>query len=375
MNKVLIIIFSFFLFISCVEKKEKHSIDYNLIKTESPKYAKGFNIEYYDKFQVINIFNPWKENEIQEKIFVTTSDDITFPPKSIVIKSPLKKIAITSCTHIEFINLLGEVEKIKGVCSPELIYNNTIQQLYKEKKITNLGDAFNINIEQLLNLNPDGIMLATYNKQDNNTQRLEHCGIKLLYNNEWTESSLLGRAEWIKYFGILFDKKAEADSIFFKIESNYKEATQLATQIKNKKSVMVGSNFKGTWYVPGGKSFMGQLLNDAGAEYYFSNTDDTQSIPLNFETVLDKFYNADVWLNAPTATMQELFSIDPRHKLFKSAQHNDVYAFLAKSNKNGANDFWESGVAHPDLLLKDMIWALYPEVMANYSPYYILKLK
>lgn len=154
-------------------------------------------------------------------------------------------------------------------------------------------------------------MLATYNKQDNNTQRLEHCGIKLLYNNEWTESSLLGRAEWIKYFGILFDKKAEADSIFFKIESNYKEATQLATQIKNKKSVMVGSNFKGTWYVPGGKSFMGQLLNDAGAEYYFSNTDDTQSIPLNFETVLDKFYNADVWLNAPTATMQELFSIDP----------------------------------------------------------------
>ena len=154
MNKVLIIIFSIFLFISCVEKKEKHSIDYNLIKTESPKYAKGFNIEYYDKFQVINIFNPWKENEIQEKIFVTTSDDITFPPKSIVIKSPLKKIAITSCTHIEFINLLGEVEKIKGVCSPELIYNNTIQQLYKEKKITNLGDAFNINIEQLLNLNP-----------------------------------------------------------------------------------------------------------------------------------------------------------------------------------------------------------------------------
>ena len=220
MNKVLIIIFSIFLFISCVEKKEKHSIDYNLIKTESPKYAKGFNIEYYDEFQVINIFNPWKENEIQEKIFVTTSDDITFPPKSIVIKSPLKKIAITSCTHIEFINLLGEVEKIKGVCSPELIYNNTIQQLYKEKKITNLGDAFNINIEQLLNLNPDGIMLATYNKQDNNTQRLEHCGIKLLYNNEWTESSLLGRAEWIKYFGILFDKKAEADCILFKRECN-----------------------------------------------------------------------------------------------------------------------------------------------------------
>lgn len=363
------------LLFSCNSKTKNHKINDKPIKIETPKYAKGFNIEYYENYKVLNIFNPWDKGNIQEKIYITSEKNLTFPKNNVVIITPIENIAISSCTHIEFINLLDSVNIIKGVCSPELIYNSTIQKLYKEKKITNLGDAFNINIELLLNLNPQGLMLSTYNKQDNNTKRLEQSGIQLLYNNEWTESTLLGRAEWIKYFGILLDKKEKADSIFNHIEANYLSAKKLAKSITNKKSVMVGSNFKGTWYVPGGQSYMGQLLKDSGADYYYSNTSDTQSIPLNFETVLDKFHNADVWLNAPTSTIQELFEIDSRHKLFNSAIKGEVYAFLARTNSYGANDFWESGIAHPDLLLKDIIWALYPELLTEYIPTYILKLK
>ena len=375
MKKILFLFSLTVLLFSCNSKTENHKINDKPIKIETPKYAKGFNIEYYENYKVLNIFNPWEKGNIQEKIYITSEKNLTFPKNNVVIITPIENIAISSCTHIEFINLLDSVNIIKGVCSPELIYNSTIQKLYKEKKITNLGDAFNINIELLLNLNPQGLMLSTYNKQDNNTKRLEQSGIQLLYNNEWTESTLLGRAEWIKYFGILLDKKEKADSIFNHIEANYLLAEKLAKSIPNKKSVMVGSNFKGTWYVPGGQSYMGQLLQDSGADYYYSNTSDTQSIPLNFETVLDKFHNADVWLNAPTSTIQELFEIDSRHKLFNSAIKGEVYAFLARTNSYGANDFWESGIAHPDLLLKDIIWALYPELLTEYIPTYILKLK
>lgn len=375
MKKILFLFSLTVLLFSCNSKTENHKINDKPIKIETPKYAKGFNIEYYENYKVLNIFNPWDKGNIQEKIYITSEKNLTFPKNNVVIITPIENIAISSCTHIEFINLLDSVNIIKGVCSPELIYNSTIQKLYKEKKITNLGDAFNINIELLLNLNPQGLMLSTYNKQDNNTKRLEQSGIQLLYNNEWTESTLLGRAEWIKYFGILLDKKEKADSIFNHIEANYLSAKKLAKNITNKKSVMVGSNFKGTWYVPGGQSYMGQLLKDSGADYYYSNTSDTQSIPLNFETVLDKFHNADVWLNAPTSTIQELFEIDSRHKLFNSAIKGEVYAFLARTNSYGANDFWESGIAHPDLLLKDIIWALYPELLTEYIPTYILKLK
>lgn len=375
MKKILFLFSLTVLLFSCNSKTENHKINDKPIKIETPKYAKGFNIEYYENYKVLNIFNPWEKGNIQEKIYITSEKNLTFPKNNVVIITPIENIAISSCTHIEFINLLDSVNIIKGVCSPELIYNSSIQKLYKEKKITNLGDAFNINIELLLNLNPQGLMLSTYNKQDNNTKRLEQSGIQLLYNNEWTESTLLGRAEWIKYFGILLDKKEKADSIFNHIEANYLSANKLAKSITNKKSVMVGSNFKGTWYVPGGQSYMGQLLQDSGADYYYSNTSDTQSIPLNFETVLDKFHNADVWLNAPTSTIQELFEIDSRHKLFNSAIKGEVYAFLARTNSYGANDFWESGIAHPDLLLKDIIWALYPELLTEYIPTYILKLK
>lgn len=374
MNKFFFSIITTLLLFSCTNTTEKQSETNIPNSVETPKYANGFTIEYYDDYSVLNILNPWNLNEIQEKIYVTK--DKTLDKKDgIVIQAPIKNIAISSCTHIEFINLLNKIDIIKGICNPELIYNDTIQQLYKKNKIINLGDAFNINIEQLLLLNPDGIMLSTYNKQDNNTKKLDQCGIKQLFNNEWTESTLLGRAEWIKYFGILLDKKSEADSIFSIIEKNYLYAKQISQQVKHKKTVMVGSNYKGTWYVPGGKSYMGQLLKDAGADYYYANTDEKQSIPLNFEIVLEKFHDADVWLNAPTSTMEELYATDSRHKLFKAAQNNNVYAFLAKSNSTGANDFWESGIAHPDLLLKDIIWALYPDILNNYTPNYILKLK
>ena len=120
---------------------------------------------------------------------------------------------------------------------------------------------------------------------------------------------------------------------------------------------------------------MGRLFVDAGADYFYANDTTTGSLPLNFETVLNQFSKADVWLNAPVASLPELLKMDERHRLFTSAQQGNVYGFWARTKPSGANDFWESAVVHPDLVLKDVIWALHPELLPNYTPIYLIRLK
>ena len=289
-------------------------------------------------------------------------------------KQEIKSLAITSCTHIEFLNLLGELSSVKGVCNPELIYNESLLKRVAQGEVISLGDAFNTNIERLLLLNPDALMMSSYNQQDENSKRIEAAGIPVIYNNEWMESTLLGRAEWIKLIGAFYGQDQLADSLFNVMESAYLNAMQLTSELKDKPSVMAGGNFKGTWYMPSGASYMGRLFDDAGAHYRYANEMSAGSLPLNFETVLHEFANCDIWLNAPTQSMQELMEMDSRHGLFEPAKQGRVYGFYNRINEQGGNDFWESAVAHPDIVLQDVIWAIYPELMENYVPTYISKL-
>ncbi len=327
--------------------------------TLAVKYATGFEVDYFSHYKRVTINNPWAAGETLAVYYLTKNDTTQVPANGVKLTTPLKRLAVTSCTHYEFLQMLGCLESVVGVCNPELAYNATIRSRFADGKITSLGDAFNTNTECLLALHPDALMLASYNQQDNNSKRLQASGIPLIYNNEWTESTALARAEWIKLVATFFDQEAIACQLFDTIESHYLQAKTLAANIDHKPTVMAGGNFKGTWYMPGGRGYMAQLFADAGADYLYKDNEETASLPLSFETVLHQFANAEVWLNAPTATMSELLAMDARHGLFAAAKNGEVYGFYARTLPSGANDFWESGVAHPDLILKDLIWALH----------------
>ena len=173
-----------------------------------------------------------------------------------------------------------------------------------------------------------------------------------------------------------YDKEQIADSIFQQIEEDYLSASEIARNVLQKPTIMAGGNFKGTWYVPTGNSYMGQLFVDAGADYFYAdNCAESASLALNFETILNDFHDVDVWLNAPTTTLEALMQMDSRHGLFRAAQEGRVYGFYARILPDGANDFWESAVAHPDIVLKDVIWALHPDLLSEYVPTYIVRLR
>jgi iron complex transport system substrate-binding protein len=324
----------------------------------------------------VEVFNPWERNSSLGVYYLVSDKSVQVPQDGISLQIPLKTLGITSCTHIEFLNLLGTLSTVKGASTPDLIYNKTLQQAYQKGELTHLGDAFKIDFEKLLLLNPNALMIACYsNQKDENARRLQSAGIKLIYNNEWMEESLLARAEWIKFIAAFYNKERLADSIFQTIEENYIQIKTLASQAVKKPTIISGGNFKGTWYMPSGKVFMSKLYTDAGGDYFYANDTTMGSLPLNFETVLLYQQHADVWLNAQVNSIEELLIQDERHALFDAVKNKRVYSFNARSNERGADDFWEGAVAHPDVVLSDVIWALHPDLMPDYRPFYIKQLK
>ena len=333
------------------------------------QYAQGFQLIEHDNFTEAVIFDPWEKGKVMQRyVLAREGVEISEGTEGKVVRIPIKRLAATSCTHVGFLAELAETSSLCGICSPYIIYNKIPST---EEGCADLGDAMQVNPERVLLTHPEAVMISTYAQGDGVRQYLEKSDIAIIYNNEWTEQSPLARAEWIRLIGAFFDKKQEADSIFNAVAEEYNKTREMVKeQVKEKRSIMAGNNFRGTWYMPSGKVYTGQLYKDAGASYFYENDSTNGSIPLTEETVLLRFRDADVWVNSTARNMQELREIDEKHTWFKSYQMGEVYNFMKRSTETGANDFWESAVVHPERLLNDLVWALYPELMPDYEPYY-----
>lgn len=365
MSKTLYILISLLFFISCGNKKSTQPTNQPI--NQSTTYAQGFSIQDFENYKEVTVFSPWKKGEVYAKYFLIVDDNTEVPNNGIKVKIPLQALAVASVTHLEFLSLLEEVDKITGICTPKLAYNQQVQHNLTSGKITDLGDPFSINVEKTMMLKPNALMMSGYNQSDANAQRIQQAGIPVIYNNEWMETSLLGRAEWIKFVGAFFNKSHQSDSIFNEIETRYNEMKTKAVSVANKPKIMAGSNFRGTWYMPAGWSFMAELFRDAGGDYFYANDTTTGSLPLNLETVLKNFSDTDIWLNCNFATISELVENDSKHALFRPIKENKVYNFNKRLLPTTANDFWESAVARPDLLLGDVIAVLHPEILQDWE--------
>ncbi|MBQ8100457.1 MAG: ABC transporter substrate-binding protein [Paludibacteraceae bacterium] len=338
------------------------------------QYARGFVLTEHEGCTEVVIADPWQKGRIMQRYYlVKRGSGVQSRPDGIVLEVPIRRLAATSCTHVGFLDALNETGSLCGICSPWLVYTPVPSV---EDGCADLGDAMQVNGERVLLTHPEAVMISTYAQGDGVRQYLQKSGVPLIYNNEWTEAHPLARAEWIRLVGAFYDKQAEADSIFREVENSYNSLRSRVLQAApRKRSVMAGNNFRGTWYMPSGKVYTGQLYRDAGASYFYENDTSDGSIPLSIETVVLNFRDADVWVNSTARTLQELAELDSKHTWFKAWQTGEVYNFLKRTSEMGANDFWESAVVHPERLLADLVWVLYPELMpADYEPYYTCRL-
>ena len=158
------------------------------------------------------------------------------------------------------------------------------------------------------------------------------------------------------------------------IEKRYNFLKDKTQNLTNKPTILYGNNFKGSWYMPGGKSYMAQILNDAGANYYFRNDTTKGTLHMSIESVIDIMQDSDYWLSPSANSMKELKNADKHYKIFKAFKTGKVFNYTERVNANGFNDYWESGVMNPDIILSDIIHILHPDLLEDYKLYYYKQL-
>ena len=372
--KIVYYLLSLLLLTACAQKRDKASGN-PAAESVKLEYAEGFTIGKATDYTVVTVLNPWKEGTVYDRYYLVKKEGRAVPEDGKKILIPLKSMVANSATQLEFLQLLGVLDRVTGVCSSKYIYNPTILAGVADGKVKDLGDAFNLDMENLLLLRPQAVMTSAYNAEDENSKKMVRTGLNIIYDIEWQEKNLLGRAEWIKFIGAFFDKEALADSIFKDVEKNYNGLRQRVESLSSAPVVMSGQDFRGTWSMPAGKSFNAQLFRDAGARYFYDSDKTSGSIPSNLESALVNFRDADVWVGVQAASLGELAKADSKYKLFKAYKAGNVYNYNKRMNAAGGNDYWESAVARPDLLLSDMIKVFHPALLPGYELFYMQKLK
>ncbi len=364
MRRLLLILFPFVL-LGCQSGEQQSEVP-----TQNA-YAQGFAIVDGENYQTVVVYSPWENGKELERYYLVTNEEIETPQDGLRIVIPVTKWVATSATHVGFLHALNETDRLVGVCNKERIYTPLASEC------TDLGDDIQLSTERVLLTYPQAIMLNTYGESDLTPARLQKTGIPLIYNIEWTEQHPLGKAEWIRFVGAFAGKQQEADSVFRVVVEEYERLRSLGLTVpdEERKRLLTGNDFRGTWYVPAGNTYMGMLIQDAGARYAFAGDKSGQSVPLSIEKCLLHFQDADVWIGSNAHTLNELAQIDEKHTWFKAYQTGEVYNFEKRATQEGANDFWETGTVHPEYILQDLIWALYPEVIdTDYEPWFVEKL-
>lgn len=332
------------------------------------KYSSLLQIVKHADYTVVMIRNPWDTLKVLHT-YLLADREKPLPehlPEGTVVRTPLQKSVIYSSVHCSLWSELDELKGIGGVCGLEYIKLPQIQEGCRNGSIVNVGNSMNPDIERIIDLRPDAILLSPF-ENSGGYGRVGKLNIPIIECADHMETSALGRAEWMRLYGLLLGKEAQADSLFAGIEKEYLTLTQ-QVKSQNLKRPTVISEMKNSsaWYIPGGNSTMGHLYQDAGADYVFAYLSNSGSVPLAFETVFDRGGNADIWLikyNQPQdKTYSELERDYAPYARFKAFQDRKVYG----CNTNHV-PFYEESPFHPELLLKDLIKIFHPELLPDYD--------
>ncbi|MEN8125475.1 MAG: ABC transporter substrate-binding protein [Bacteroidota bacterium] len=378
MNKILIPFFVFFLIFSCKnDKNNEVIISENNNSNSSIKYAKGFDIEYFKNYTKLIIKTPYPDADIEYEYFLI-HHGIEIPKalkNKTIIRTPVKKIVATSTTHIPMIELLNEENTLIGFPQTQYISSKKTVALIKKDKVKELGNVQDINTEILLYLKPELVIGFSLTKGSKMFKNIENTGISVIFNGDWLEETPLGRAEWIKFFGALYDKKEQADSIFSNIDIKYNEAKKIALLAKEKPTILSGVLYKDKWNLPAGDSFTATLFNDANTKYLWNKTQGKGSLILSFESVFDQAKDADFWIGSGIyTTLEDMQNSNPHYTEFKAFKNKNIFTFSKKRGPNGGVVYFELAPVQPHIVLQDLVKATHPELLPDYNPFFLEKL-
>ncbi len=289
-------------------------------------------------------------------------------------KLPFQKTMLLNSSLIGFFSELNLESKITGVSSTEYIFSEKIHQLIRENKILNIGNEQKYDIEKILSNKPDVIFTNYVPNFANTYDILKKNDIEVIFLDEFLEQNPIEKSKYLLLFGKLFGEEEKAEKAFKNIENDYKKIQKLASKYQTKPNILCNEMYGSQWFLPGGKSFIARLIYDAGGNYILKDNKESSSIPLSFEEVFVKSENANYWINiSPHRNKKELLTLNQNYSKMKIFNTGKLY-MINNREKDGANDYFETGVVRCDLVLRDYFKIFHPEdVTFQWQPLIYMK--
>jgi len=368
--------------LACKQSEVKVAVESSKTSSTTITYAKGFGITLQEDYTQVEVSKAFPDAEktftyilIPRTLSRKRKQQLKQLPGDAHIEIPIQKTVVTSTTHIPSLEMLGVENTLVGFPNCDYISSTKTRALVENGSVKELGQNESLNTEIALELSPDVVIGFGVDGQNKSLNSLQKAGIPVVYNGDWVEEAPLGKAEWIKFFGAFYDLQPKADSLFSEIAAEYEKVQRLASNVTNKPTVLSGGMFKDIWYLPKGNSWPAKLIADAGGHYLWNHTEGKGSLSLSVESVLDKGQTADFWI-APGqftsyATMKERNQLYASFDAFKNKK---VYTFAKKKGATGGLLYYELAPNRPDLVLKDMVYYLHPDLLPEYQPFFFTPL-
>lgn len=340
----------------------------------TPSEASGFSISGKDGSEstLLIVSNPWQgADSVASRLFIARSGDeapLAFDGQ--ILDGEAKRIVTTSSTHIAMLDALGATDRIVGVSGINYITNPEIQK--RREEIADIGYEGNFDYEALLATNPDIVLLYGVNGANSMEGKLRELDIPYIYIGDYLEESPLGKAEWIVPMGEIIGEREKGIENYNSIAERYNELKKkVADSALDAPSVMLNVPYGDSWFMPSANSYMARLIADAGGNYIYGKNTGNSSLPIDIEEAYTLASQADFWLNTDqVVSLAVLAKKCPKFTDTRVFRNGDVYNNTLRANSAGGNDFFESGITNPDLILQDLIHIFHPELSESPLSYY-----
>lgn len=345
------------------------------------RYAESFAIEYFGSYKLVTVRTPWPGAEEAVRYLLVQCG--TPAPQGYDgvqrVTVPVRRLATLSTTQLPHLELLGALETLVAVSDIEMVNSPGVNRRFEEGRIAEIGYGPGVNLERVLELETGLVMTSASDRSRNNAHPvLRQAGVAAAINAEYTEPSLLGRSEWLKFTAAFLNAEALAEERFAAIAARFHRCAALVRDVPEEKrpTVFGGSLWRDAWHVAGGRSYAAQLIAAAGGAYLWADDGSRGSLPLDFEAVYERAQAADFWLTMRNewGSLAEVQAADERYAAFAAFQSGRVYNANARLNDHGGNDYWESGIVEPHIVLADLIRILHPERLPEHQLQYYRKL-
>lgn len=364
------VIFTLVILTSCHEAVDKKTTETQELNGHSQlKYAKRFALRKEKNYTLLYLFG--NRNSYDTTATYLICHDSLVPPQiaknKVLVLSPCKKIAALSSIYATMLTELGAIDNLAAIDNIDYVNNEQVIRKYTNGKLLELARTPEVDLEKTIVLNPDIVFTFGMGEWEKDMdQKLQRTGIPVAISVDHLEESPLARAEWIKFFAVFVNKESLADSIFAQTEENYFRLKEIAKKAAVQPSVFNEIKYSDSWYMPGGKSYVAQLLSDAKANYLWKDNTQFGSLPLSFEQVYARAKDADFWINLSTLRhKKDLLSYESRYAEFKAYKTGNLFNNTRVTNSKGYSNYWETGMIYPDRILSDLILIFHPELKAE----------